>query len=377
MSVAAMRAQLTDSDIRTLIKGPVEAERAQAAHKLCRRIGEAELSVEERTHAEAIIAILAQDAAVLVRQALAEALQNSPSLPRGVASQLARDVETVALPVIRNSPALSDGDLVEIVRACAPGKQMAVASRTHLSAAVTGALAQCAPADAVEKALANDNALFDEEALAIAIERFDGVPGIIAAMAHRRALPIAIAGKLAPLADGEVFDHLVNNHELPAQVAVELAMGARERATLDIVEQAGRQRDLARFVHELNLNGRLTPSLLMRGLCLGHIGFVEHALAELSGISHQRMCLLLHDSGPVGLKAAFDRAKLPPRLYPSFRAAVEVYHSIERENPSQDGASLRRRMLERMLTLFQSVPKDDLDYLMAKLDGSGDGLAPL
>ena len=124
-------------------------------------------------------------------------------------------------------------------------------------------------------------------------------------------------------------------------------------------------------MQQLNLNGRLTPSLLMRGLCLGHMDFVEHAMAELGGVNHQRMWLLIHDSGPLGLKAAFDRAGLPPRLYPSFRAAVEVYHSIEREGGSHDRAIFRKRMLERTLTLFQSVPKDDLDYLLEKLDASG------
>ena len=113
------------------------------------------------------------------------------------------------------------------------------------------------------------------------------------------------------------------------------------------------------------------PSLLMRGLCTGRMAFVEHAMAALAGLSHQRMWLLMHDGGSVGLKAAFDRASLPPRLYPSFRAAVEVYHSIERESATHDRATFRKRMLERTLTLFQSVPKDDLDYLMDKLDASG------
>jgi uncharacterized protein (DUF2336 family) len=188
---------------------------------------------------------------------------------------------------------------------------------------------------------------------------------------RRNVLPVAITEKLVALVTGEVFDHLVNNHELPPQVAIDLAVGARERATLDIVEQAVRQNDLGRFIQQLNLNGRLTPSLLMRGLCLGHIDFVEHGMAELAGMSHQRMWLLVHDSGPLGLKAAFDRAGLPPRLYPSFRAAVEVYHSIEREGVIADRGAFRKRMLERTLTLFQSVPKDDLDYLLEKLDASG------
>src|SRR5215468_1036372 len=142
MTIVTMRAYLTDSDIRTLIKGPTEDDRAQAAHKICRCIDDAELSVEEREHAESIMAIMAQDAAVLVRRALSVALKNSPKLPRDIANKLARDVETIALPVILNSPVLTDSDLVEIVRTCPPQKQIAVASREQVSVTVTGAIAQ-------------------------------------------------------------------------------------------------------------------------------------------------------------------------------------------------------------------------------------------
>jgi uncharacterized protein (DUF2336 family) len=371
MSIVTMRANLTDSDIRSLIKGPTEDERAHAAHKICRCIEEAELSPEERAHAEGIIAIMAQDAAILVRRALAIALKNSPKLPREIAKTLARDVDSIALPVIMNSPSLSDADLVAIVRACPPNKQVAVASRETLSTAVTGALSAYAVSDAVERALANDNAHFDEEGLNTALTRFEGLSSVTTAMVYREQLPVAVTEKLVSIVSGELFDHLVNNHELPPQIAIDLAVGARERATLDIVEQAARQSDLPKFVQQLHLNGRLTPSLLMRGLCMGQMDFVEYAMAELGGVSHQRMWLLMHDSGPLGLKAAFDRAGLPPRLYPSFRAAIEVYHSIDREGVARDRVTFRRRMLERTLTLFQSVPKDDLDYLLEKLDASG------
>ena len=371
MSIVTMRANLSDSDIRTLIKGPTEDDRARAAHKICRTIDEAKLTDEERAHASKIMAIMAQDAAVLVRRSLAVALKNSNKLPREIANRLAQDVESIALPVILNSPMLTDADLVEIVRASPPSKQIAVASRETLSTTVTGAIAEYAVSAAVERALANDNALFDEEGLETSLERFAGISGVTAAMVHRNELPVSVTEKLVTMVTGELFDHLVNNHELPPQIAIDLAMGARERATIDIVEQAGRQRDLARFVQQLNLNGRLSPSLLMRGLCLGHLEFVEYAMAELGGISHQRMWLLMNDSGPLGLKAAFDRAGLPPRLFPSFRAAIEVYHSIEREGGAYDRVVFRKRMLERTLTLFQSVPKEDLDYLLEKLDASG------
>jgi hypothetical protein len=78
----------------------------------------------------------------------------------------------------------------------------------------------------------------------------------------------------------------------------------------------------------------------------------------------------MNDSGPLGLKSAFERAGLPPKLFPSFRAAIEVYHSIEREGGARDRIVFRKRMLERTLTLFQSIPKEDLDYLLEKLDAT-------
>lgn len=373
MSIVTMRANLTEVDIRTLIKGPNDETRAQAAHKICRCIDEAELTPEERAHAQGIIAIMAQDAAVLVRRSLSVALKNSPKLPREIAAKLARDIKSVALPVIMNSPSLTDADLVELVRTCPPSKQIAVASRPTISTTVTSAISEFAVPEAVERALANDNAKFDEHGLGIAVERFQGVSSIMSAMVHRNELPVSITEKLVSIVSGELFDHLVNAHELPPQIAIDLAIGSRERATLDIVEQAAHQRDLARFVQQLNVNGRLTPSLLMRGLCLGHMEFVEHALAELAGMSHHRMWLLMHDSGPHGLKTAFDRAGLPPRLSGSFRAAIEVFHGIDREGCERDRITFRKRMLERTLTLFQSVPKDDLDYLLEKLDATGLG----
>lgn len=368
MPIVTMRTHLTETDIRTLIKGPTVEDRAHAAHKICRCIEDSELTAEERAHAQSIMNIMAQDAAILVRRSLAVALKNSPKLPREIANQLARDVETVALPVIMNSPVLTDSDLVEIVRASPPAKQIAVASREYLSVEVTGAISTYAVSDAVERALANDNALFDEQGLETALDRFSGLSEVTTAMVRRDVLPVSVTEKLVSLVAGEAFDYLVNNHELPPQIAIDLAMGARERATIDIVEQAARQRDLARFVQQLNLNGRLTPSLLMRGLCLGHMDFVEYAMAELAGVSHHNMWLLIHDGGHLGLKAAFERAGLPPRMLTSFRAAIDVYHTLDREGGPRDRLRFRKRMLERTLTLFQSVPKDDLDYLLEKLD---------
>ena len=120
MSVVTMRANLTDADIRALIKGGAEEDRANAAHKLCRVIDGAPLNDKEREHAEAILKMMAQDAADSVRRALAVALKNSPKLPRELALKLADDIDSIALPILQHSPVLSESDLIEIIRAAPP-----------------------------------------------------------------------------------------------------------------------------------------------------------------------------------------------------------------------------------------------------------------
>lgn len=370
MTVVTMRARLTDADVRVLVKGANEEDRGQAAHKICRCIDQADLTADERQHAEEILRFMAEDAATQVRRALAVAMKNSPKLPRDVANKLARDIDSIALPVLEHSPILSDSDLLEILRAAGPNRQIAIASRVSLSHAVAGAIAETGVPAALERALCNPGAAFAESSLDRAIERMSDRPAIIEAMIQRKALPVSIAEKLVAHATGAAFDHLVNHHALPPQLAIELATGARERATVDLIDQASMQGDGSRFVEQINLQGRLTPALIMRALCRGHIEFVEHALAALAGLTHQRMWLLIHDSGPLGLKSAFERAGLPMRLFPPFRAAIDVYHQIDRQSDLADERErFRTVMMERILTLFQSVPRDDLDYLLEKLDG--------
>jgi uncharacterized protein (DUF2336 family) len=141
-SMATTRSALTDADIHTLIKGASIEERALAAHKLCRNIDRPDLSDEDRIQAHEILRVMANDAAELVRRALAVTLKQSAVVPRDVANKLARDVESIALPLLNFSPAFSDEDLAEIVRLGGPVRQVAIAKRPELSETVTGALVE-------------------------------------------------------------------------------------------------------------------------------------------------------------------------------------------------------------------------------------------
>lgn len=366
--MTAYRARLTESDIRRLIKSDAEDERAAAAHKLCRSIDRMALDDADRAAAQKILSVLANDAAELVRRALAVTLKASDLMPREVARRLVADVDSVALPIITCSPAFTDDDLIEIVRAGSAVRQNAVASRDRVPRDVATVLAAEGCRSAVRALAANDNADLSEDALGVVIDRFGQASEIISAIAYRQVLPLSVTERLVVLASDAVREHLVTRHAVAPETAIQFAQFARERVTIDLVDQARVSNDLPAFVAGLNARKVLNASLLLRALARGQMALFEHALAELTGTPHHRAWLMVHDAGPLGLKAIYDRAGLPPRLFQAFRAGVDTWRALQAEGGDVASEAFRQRMLERFLSQRPNASRDDLSYLMERLD---------
>ncbi|HCW49172.1 MAG TPA: hypothetical protein DGP25_03785, partial [Brevundimonas sp.] len=308
------------------------------------------------------------DAAELVRRALAVTLKASSLMPRDVARRLAADVDSVALPVINCSPVFSDDDLIEIVRAGCALRQAAVASRPQVPRDVATVLAAEGRQEAVLALAANDNADLSEDALGVVVDRFGHASDVVSALAYRQVLPLSVTERLVGLAADAAREHLITQHALAPETAIQFADFARERATVDLIDQARTATDLPAFVARLYGRKALTPSLLLRALARGQMGLLEHALAELAGTPHHRAWLMVHDAGPLGFKALYDRAGMPPRLFQAFRAGVDTWRALQAEGGDTSGERFRQRMLERFLSQRPDAAREDLAYLMERLD---------
>jgi uncharacterized protein (DUF2336 family) len=362
------RAALTHADLQRLVNGTSDDERAAATHKLCRTLDAQPLSPADRAAAEEVLRVLAADAVELVRRALAVTLRASTLLPRDVALRLAADVESVATPLLSFSPVFTDEDLMEVVRAGGAVRQIAVARRAALSQPVTAAMAAYGTEEALAIACANDDADFSERALQRTLERYPSSGVVTQAMAYRAVLPLSVAERLVGLVGDAARDHLVETHRLSPEIAIQVALGARERATVDLLEHAERVEDHKAFAAHLNRRGRLSASLLLRAAARGQLSFFEHGVAELAGVPHSRTWLMIHDGGPLGLKAICERAGLPARLLPAFRAAVETCKSVELDGGPGDRERFQQRVLQRFLTQQRTGSREDMDYLLERLD---------
>jgi uncharacterized protein (DUF2336 family) len=87
---------------------------------------------------------------------------------------------------------------------------------------------------------------------------------------------------------------------------------------------------------------------------------------------------MIHDAGALGLKAIYERAGLPARLYPAFRSGVDTFHAMNEDGGMRDRERLKEQMLQRFLTQSQSqaIPREDTDYLLEKMDSIAPRSAP-
>jgi len=314
---------------------------------------------------------MVKDAEIRVREALSENLKENPYVPHEVALSLAQDVDQVALPVLQFSEVLSDQDLTEIIKSQDSNKQIAIAGRATVSEEVSEALVQTQDENVVAELVENEGAEISEESFETAVDTLGDSEKVQGAMVNRPVLPVTIIERLVTVVSDAFKDQLASRSDLPAEMAEELLTQSRERAIIGLSTEQD-QASVLKLVRQLLSNDRLTPSIILRAVCMGNITFLECALAERAGTSVSNARALIQDSGDLGLKGLFQRAGLPETFFPAIQAAVEVEQETDYDGGENDRERFARRMIERILTQFDDLGVDmeseDLGYLLAKMN---------
>jgi uncharacterized protein (DUF2336 family) len=341
-------------------------ERAEATSALARAYLYSDLSSEDRLAAEAAMIVLLDDPSPMVRRALADALANSNDAPHGVILALAQDQPEIAEKVAARSPMLAEADLVDLVGTGGESVQCAIASRTPLSRAVAGAIAEVSGAAACLVLIENLSAETSVKSLARIAERHGQLSAIREALFAREDLQADTRQALVAKLSETLVRFVTDRDWVPEERLQRVAREACERATVAIA--AGKESDeIAGLVRHLVASGQLTSLLLLRALLSGNMRFLIEAFAELSGLAPERVAGVLSDRHAHGFRALYQRAGLPEGAFGAFRAAIEASHEIGFTDDALGAATLKRRMVERVLTLYAGTNDGEIDYLFAML----------
>lgn len=357
---------LSKEDVERLLNAPLAENRAEAARKVAGAYTYS-LSDSERLLAEDIFRIMVRDAEARVRAALSETLKDSPTVPHDVAVTLARDVAAVSAPMLRHSEVLTDEDLVDILHGQPAEAGKEIARRAHVSERVSNAVIDTGDRRAVSRLMDNDGADIAADGLEKVLARFGGDEAVTTGMVHRHALPLRISERLVSLVSGRLRDYLVTHHSLSSDIASDLVLQGRERATMALLVPGSDTMEVQDLVDSLFRNGRLTATILFRALAMGDMVFFESGLARLVGIPVVNAQALIHDPGRRGLRLLMEKASVPAGLAAAIEVALSVAEETDYDGGPDDRERYRRRMIERFLTKFESVDSENFEYLMARM----------
>ncbi len=366
-----MTSRLSHADVARLMQDPTPEARVETAAKVAAEFGERRLNAAERNLAEEIFRVMVKDVEVRVREALSEHLKHCVDIPHDLALKLAEDVDSVALPMLRFSEALTDNDLIAIIQYHGAAKQIAVAQRASVSSKVAGALVGSKNEQAVETLVANDGARFEDALFERILVEYKGCDGVEDVLTRRADLPARIAEQMVSAVTRQLAEHFGERLDLSDASLSGVLVHARERATVGLISEGISDDELDLLAAQLHDSGRLTPSIVLRGLCMGDMRFFETAMARLAAIPVHNARVLLREKGTLGLESIYLRTGLPEQLFDPIRIGVELSNEMKYDGAFAEREQYTQRVLGQILRELNAaggeVGRKDIEYLMSKL----------
>lgn len=367
------------SDVEVLKKAPMPEVRETIASKVAQYFNAGIFDSEEVEVAADIVRLLAKDAEIRVRKTLSEALKSNPNLPHDIALGMAQDEIEVANPILEFSNALTEGDLIEIIRSTQQvAKLKAISRREGVTETVSSALIHTRNPEVTESLFENVTAIISEESYQVALKEFQNNGSIINVLINRGGLPIGVAEKMIHFVSGKMKDKLTDQYNLSGKTAESLTEISRERATLQLLddepeqktrlqqssEEAAKYDKVESLIKHLQREDRLTQSIVLRSLCEGNLKFFEASIAVMAGTSILNARTLIRDKNPAALKSLCKRASLPSSIF----AATQIILSFlleEDETGRIKMPGFKQRLLEHITSqdFDKNVPL--MPYILA------------
>jgi len=312
----------------------VRADLARKIARLAPGLSAAEQDKVRQTTYDTL-ALLAHDQLPTVRHVLAEALKNDPGVPPEVIGRLARDIEIiVAAPVLEFSPVLTDGDLMDIIRASpVAGALSAIARRANLGTGLSDTIAASADVEAIAALLSNESAQLREETLDALVARARTLPRLHEPLVRRPHLPQGAARRLATFIADNLLAVLAARRDLPPETVEAVRHAVHERlnetppspdAEERLCAEVEAEMDKARLLRD---SGQLTDILVLDALAANHLTFAKAALSVRADLPVSVVVRILGSASAKAVTALAWRAGF------DMDAAMLIQTRLARINP--------------------------------------------
>ncbi|EFL90449.1 conserved hypothetical protein [Ahrensia sp. R2A130] len=266
---------------------------------------------------EQVFTLFLDDPDIVVRRALSAGLATSDRAPRALIWSLMNDIFTVAEPIFARSTRLTSAELTNAATSGSSAIATLIAGRSLLDGQVVRAIAKDGCADAVEALLHNRTIILGSGLLDEVAQRFADDGAIRNALLDQPQISAISRHRLAAAAAADMAKLTIGNATRIAAVASD----ALDKATVEIATQCD-VADLSIYAAHLSEQNVITPSLLVRSICVGNAALFETMFATATLTNLSRVQSIMDDSRRSAFRALCKKANLPVASLPLFEAAL-------------------------------------------------------
>ena len=363
--------KLSEIDILNLSKNPTIENKSSIVKNITIYYNGGEITEKGLRLAEDIFRIMVEDVEVKVRQILSESLKNCKGIPKDIVNKLVNDENSVSIPFIQSYQSLTNQDLINIINSQNFEKQKAVANRKDISEDISQYIVDKCPEEIVGILIDNETASIVEKTFHTIVNKYNKSEKIQTKLVYRNELPVSIIERIVHNVSDELQKQLVTRHNLPSNLACDIVEQVKEKATLKISEDYSSDKQIKELVTQLNDANRLTPSLVVRSICMGDLKFFEYALSSLTNTPLNEVSkILINTEVDFMIRNLLRKASIPKTMFPAVFSALTVIKEMRFDFKTNSRKSFSHKVIERILSVeaaSEELSEQDAKYLISKI----------
>jgi uncharacterized protein (DUF2336 family) len=340
--------------------------RVTLARQLAMLLCDEDTPRSEREQVIPVLLKLTVDPSREVRAILALEMEAHANLHADIVFSIIADDDDISLPFLSRTPALNPWHMMAVLRVGDEARQATVAGRSDITAEAAAYIIKASPQKTVLAMMQNTVVQLEPEDYATLYARFGQSAEVTERLLNAPDLPLDIRIVQAKRTASRMRQLMAEKGWVAANNASELVADAEDVAVMRILVEASPD-ERVKATAFLAAKNMLTPALIVRAATIGEMNVVMAALAHLTGYSVQRAGEMMFTRSMVSFKSIFNKSGLPQSCFGILKAACEVSVEARDEGLPLDSESFGRRVLEALMTRYESMGSADrakqIEYL--------------
>ena len=254
--------------------------------------------------ADDILTKVAHDVEMKVRKSLAERFASVDTVPPNLVRMLASDEIEVAAPILQESRALSDRDLMDIVRENGKDHMLAVTRREEISEAVSEALVESGDDDVIVNLVRNAGAQISRGSMENLVARSESNAVLQEPLVKRGDLPADLMHDMFWFVSSQLKEYILTEANMDESLVAEVIEETRASLTQEIDDYDAKMRRGLRIVLRRERERKLNEDYMVQALRQGEREVFVAAFSRLAEIDLQTADRVLSNESPEAIAVA-------------------------------------------------------------------------